>query len=165
MRMTPPRFLCDEMLRGLARWLRAAGYDTTAAGAGAPDRDLLAQARREGRLLLTRDRKILEHRDAGRHALLLAGEGLNAWARELARRAGVDWTRAPFTRCLLCNTPLTDPPAGEPPPAEAADNGPLRYCPRCGKWYWCGSHVARMRRKLAAWRQPAWSESDRHDGA
>ncbi|NIO40077.1 MAG: hypothetical protein GTO41_07735, partial [Burkholderiales bacterium] len=22
------RFLCDEMLKGLARWLRAAGYDT-----------------------------------------------------------------------------------------------------------------------------------------
>lgn len=25
----PPRFACDAMLGGLARWLRAAGYDAT----------------------------------------------------------------------------------------------------------------------------------------
>jgi uncharacterized protein len=28
------RFLCDEMLRGLGRWLRAAGYDTVIADGG-----------------------------------------------------------------------------------------------------------------------------------
>jgi hypothetical protein len=31
-----PRFLCDEMLRGLGRWLRAAGYDTVIAEVGFP---------------------------------------------------------------------------------------------------------------------------------
>jgi uncharacterized protein with PIN domain len=28
--------LCDEMLKGLGRWLRAAGYDTVIAAAGFP---------------------------------------------------------------------------------------------------------------------------------
>jgi hypothetical protein len=31
-----PRFLCDEMLHGLGRWLRAAGYDTVIAESGIP---------------------------------------------------------------------------------------------------------------------------------
>ena len=29
-----PRFLCDEMLKGVGRWLRAAGYDTVIAAGG-----------------------------------------------------------------------------------------------------------------------------------
>jgi uncharacterized protein with PIN domain len=34
------RFLCDEMLAGLGRWLRIAGYDAAIAGPGRRDRDL-----------------------------------------------------------------------------------------------------------------------------
>jgi hypothetical protein len=34
------RFLCDEMLVGLGRWLRIAGYDTVIAERGRNDREL-----------------------------------------------------------------------------------------------------------------------------
>ena len=150
----PDRFLCDEMLRGLARWLRAAGYDTVTAPPGTSDRRLLAKARAEGRRLLSRDRKLLEHRDALRWVHLLQGEGVDAWARELRTGLGLDWQRAPFSRCLLCNTPIAPPPAGVRPPADLpAGAGKLRHCPRCRKWYWEGGHVARMRRKLRAWQR------------
>ena len=37
------RLLCDEMLRGLGRWLRAAGHDVVIAS-GEPDRALLDRA-------------------------------------------------------------------------------------------------------------------------
>lgn len=30
--------------------------------------------------------------------------------------------------------------------------GPVRACPACGRLYWPGSHVRRMRAKLARWR-------------
>ena len=53
-----PRFLCDEMLRGLGRWLRAAGYDTVIAGGGIPDRALAARCAEEDRVLLTKDRQL-----------------------------------------------------------------------------------------------------------
>ena len=33
------RFLCDEMLAGLGRWLRIAGYDTAIARRGRRDRN------------------------------------------------------------------------------------------------------------------------------
>jgi len=39
----PPRFLCDEMLGRLCRYLRAAGYDALLANNGRSDRELLRQ--------------------------------------------------------------------------------------------------------------------------
>ena len=53
-----PRFLCDEMLHGLGRWLRAAGYDTVIAKGGIPDRELARRCAGEDRILLTKDRHL-----------------------------------------------------------------------------------------------------------
>ena len=53
-----PRLLCDEMLRGLGRWLRAAGYDTVIAEGGLPDRALAKRCAKENRVLLTKDRSL-----------------------------------------------------------------------------------------------------------
>jgi uncharacterized protein len=142
-------FLTDEMLTGLARWLRAAGHDTRAAPAGAADGALVALAASEGRLLLTRDRAILDRKAAVGLVLVLEGAGLNAWAMELACRIDLDWMAAPFTRCLLCNAPLEDPPRDYAAPRDAV--GPVRWCPCCGKAYWRGGHVRRMERRLSEW--------------
>lgn len=40
----PPRSVCDEMMKRLARWLRAAGYDTLVPEDGARDRAVPARA-------------------------------------------------------------------------------------------------------------------------
>src|SRR5687767_4520081 len=52
-----PVFACDAMLGGLARWLRAAGYDASW-HPGIPDRDLVHLARSESRFLLSADNDI-----------------------------------------------------------------------------------------------------------
>ena len=148
--MDEPRFLCDEMLRRLGRWLRTAGYDTAIAVPGAADRDLLALARAESRTLLTRDRR-LAALDGG--VALVSGEA-DAAARELLERFGVDWLHAPFTRCLVDNAPLR--PAAEAerdglPPRARAVGGPVNACPDCGRLYWPGSHVRRMQAVLERW--------------
>src|ERR1700726_4335696 len=54
----PHQFACDAMLGGLARWLRAAGYDASWQ-ANIDDWDLIRLAQREGRILLTSDTGIL----------------------------------------------------------------------------------------------------------
>ncbi len=54
------KLLCDHMLGSLARWLRLMGYDTAYPEPG-PDRDLIDRARKEGRILLTRDKELAEH--------------------------------------------------------------------------------------------------------
>ncbi|MBI4345649.1 MAG: hypothetical protein HY553_02265 [Elusimicrobia bacterium] len=57
--METPRFLVDAMLGRLARWLRLLGYDTVFEAAPArPDEAMAEQAQREGRVLVTRDRRI-----------------------------------------------------------------------------------------------------------
>src|SRR3569833_3057841 len=98
------RLRCDEMLGGLARCLRAAGHDCTLATPGTADAALLDAARAEDRILVSRDRRLVDA--AGAQGLLLSGDGLEDQALALARGLGLDWTAAPFTRCLVDNTPL-----------------------------------------------------------
>ncbi|MBI5626404.1 MAG: hypothetical protein HY935_04285 [Nitrosomonadales bacterium] len=47
------RFMCDEMLGRLCRYLRATGYDALFANNGHSDSILLRQCREEGRYFLT----------------------------------------------------------------------------------------------------------------
>jgi hypothetical protein len=146
------KFLCDEMLRGLGRWLRAAGYDTAIAGDGAPDRDLLRQAAAEERIVVSRDRQLLEHRAAAGRVVLLSAEGTDGCAHELSARLAIDWSYRPFSRCLVCNTPLVPASVFDRaalPSAVVHLPGPLHRCPRCDKIYWEGGHVRRMRARLA----------------
>ncbi len=149
--MTEPRFLCDAMLAHLARWLRAAGYDTLLADPSASDAELLGRAAGEDRWLLTCDRDLGK---AHPKALWLPMVELDRLAEELRERLGVDWNRAPFRRCLVDNAPLTeveDPEAvGIPAPACRLP-GPFTRCPECGRAYWPGSHVRRMRERLRRW--------------
>jgi hypothetical protein len=146
------RFLCDEMLGRLARYLRAAGYDTTLATGGAPDRELLAAARHERRAFVTCDRRIALHKAAAEVALILPRGTIDELAQALARRVPIDWLHRPFSRCLVDNAPLLDGIGASrraPPPDVAGTE--VRNCPECGRLYWAGSHHRRMRTRLAAW--------------
>lgn len=143
------KLLCDEMLKGLARWLRTAGYDVAMEPDGTPDRALIERALSEQRLLLTRDRTLLEIRNAKEVVLLLESNDLEKCAREATRKLGIDWLLNPFSRCSLCNTILieTERPADFPSDIEQAF-----FCGTCNKYYWHGGHVERMRCKLERWR-------------
>jgi uncharacterized protein with PIN domain len=77
------RLLCDEMLKGIGRWLRAAGYDTAIAQDGVADEGLLAQARVENRVLLTCDRALAARSAPGAVVLL----DTRAWTRQRPRCA------------------------------------------------------------------------------
>lgn len=152
--MNPPRFLCDEMLGHLCRYLRAAGYDTLLANNGTGDAELLRQCRAEQRHFLTQDTLIGEHKAALGVALILPHAPLDRLAALLGHHYRLDWTAHAFTRCLLDNTPLldADDAAAVKVPRDARRPGePLLRCPACGRVYWRGSHYKRMRAKLAAW--------------
>lgn len=145
------RFLCDEMLVRLGRWLRAAGYDVAIAEAGEEDRVLLQRAREEGRLFVTRDSQLQELRDSAGVVVLLEENQLAGQLRELSRLCNIDWLCHPFSRCLECNSELVaaeDAVKGRVPPEALREEETLLYCPTCDKPYWNGSHVRRMRCKL-----------------
>ena len=84
------RLLCDEMLKGIGRWLRAAGYDVAIVDDGAHDDQLLARAAAEERLLLTCDRRLAKRSAHGAAVLVLGTETFEGAARELSERLGVD---------------------------------------------------------------------------
>ncbi len=147
------------MLQRAGRWLRAAGYDVVIADPGQPDRELLDLARDEGRLLLTRDRGLMEYRDASEYVLLVEANLLEEVLAEITARLDIDWQRQPFSRCMECNTPLVPAPPEvirRVPPQSLREDETLLYCPRCDKAYWNGSHVKRMRRHLARFARGDW---------
>lgn len=146
------RFLCDEMLSGLARWLRIAGYDAATVEAGLPDRLVLARAIAERRTMLTGDRRIMQMRGSRGRVLVLSGNGIDACARELTDRLGLDWHFDPFSRCVLCNLRLEsagDNERARLPPAVGQRPGLVNICPGCRRLYWEGGHVERMQSRLA----------------
>ncbi len=147
-------FLCDEMVGGLGRWLRAAGYDTAMPPQGAGDEWLVACAATEGRTILTRDARIAERRLASGRVFRLHGDSLEGWAAQVAAGLGVDWRHRPFSRCLICNLPLRPHPLGPDavPPRSRGDAGPVMQCPRCRRAYWQGGHHRRMSERLSRWR-------------
>lgn len=145
-----PRFLADVMLGGLARWLRALGYDT-AWEAEIADDELVRRGLEERRMILTRDTRLVEEwwLDA---LVRVSAEAPLEQLREVADRFGLS-AGAVFTRCLRCNVPLEpvsrEEAAGRVPPDVLAGPGEIRRCPRCGRLYWEGSHTARMRQEIA----------------
>jgi uncharacterized protein with PIN domain len=144
------RFLADAMVARLARWLRVLGYDT-AYEPTLDDHALVALAAAEDRVLLTRDRHLLRELRPAR-ALEVRSDVPLEQLRAVVDALALGPPRELFTRCLVCNAALRDVDADAAtrivPPDSRALPGPVRRCPGCGRVYWPGSHVRRMRAAL-----------------
>lgn len=152
-----PRFMCDEMLKGLGQWLRVGGYDTAMAASGSEDRRVLAKAVIEDRWLVTCDRELLCHRRGPEYTLLLESDNLEEQIRELTWSLNLDWHHAPFSRCKRCNTPLMEGLLPDNDKGAEPDTAMARHCPNCRQSFWEGSHVRRMRHRLKEFNQ--WRRS------
>lgn len=145
-----PHFLCDAMLGRLVRWLRLLGYD--ARYADLPDDDLVALARAEGRVLLTRDTRLVRRPDVGPHCFI-RHDRVQEQLRQLAAAFNLGAARA-GTRCLRCNVALEDLPrdaaAGRVPPHVWRTHQQFARCPSCARIYWPGTHWDRMTEELSA---------------
>jgi hypothetical protein len=146
-----PRFIADAHLARLARYLRFAGYDTLLHDTGS-DAELAARARTEWRIVLTRDRQLLMHRDIAQGCYLRPTDPLQQ-LHELAARLRLDLApgRRPG-RCLLCNTVLREVPELEVqaqlPERTRASFHRFWRCADCRRVYWLGSHWRRLQRQL-----------------
>ncbi len=148
------------MLGRLARWLRVLGYDTSYDETLA-DAVLVELAEAQRRLLLTRDRHLLRELRPARAVEVRQDDPLHQ-LRELVSALALPPPRGLFTRCLLCNADLeaVDREAALPLLPEGVRDlpGPVRRCPSCGRLYWDGSHVRRMRAALERV-LPGWIDS------
>ena len=146
--MEPARLLTDSSLDFLARRLRFLGYDVTTL-TGARLEELLDAARREGRTVITLSQRH-PRRFADVPVLVVPRADPEAALRAIAGTHAP--AGAPFSRCPACNVGLRERhPAearGEVPGRVLRELRTLTYCPSCGKWYWHGSHVDRIREWL-----------------
>jgi uncharacterized protein with PIN domain len=144
------RFMVDAMLGRLARWLRIIGCDA-AFDAEIPDADLVRRALEEDRVILTRDRALPEEWRIPR-VLIVESESLLDQLRQVTRAYGLDWRSRLFTRCSRCNTELEpashDDVAHRVPERLRREQQHFFRCASCGRVYWSGSHITRMRRVL-----------------
>jgi uncharacterized protein with PIN domain len=143
--MPPARLITDASLEFLARRLRFLGYDVAVARGARLD-ELFEVARRDGRTVLT-----LSARHPRRFANVPAVRVARADPAVALRALVAEFepAGAAFSRCPDCNTPLERRLAfearGEVPGRVTRGATHLHHCPTCGKWYWEGSHTARLR--------------------
>jgi hypothetical protein len=147
----PPRFVADSMLGRLAKWLRALGFDVVY-HPFADDRELVAWARERAAILLTRDTGLAK--TAGVQIIFITDDHLEKQLQQVVSEAPLDLRQAaPLTRCTVCNEALVTATREEVrdqvPPYVYLTRERYARCPGCGRIYWEGTHVGRMRARLA----------------
>ncbi|CAK7324222.1 unnamed protein product [Dovyalis caffra] len=149
-----PKFLCDVMVEGLAKHLRCVGVDAAIPSSKKPEsRELLDQAYREQRVLLTRDAKLLRHQYLIKNQIyrvksLLKNEQLREVIETFQLQINEDQL---MSRCTKCNGRFIQKPLTTEEAVEAAKgfqripnclfNKNLEFwqCMECNQLYWEGT--------------------------
>ena len=138
-----PKFLCDEMLGKLAKWLRLLGYDTTYVKSQ-DDGILVLVSEQEHRILLTRDKQLVTRVKRG---LYLDSEDPDEQLMKVFLKFGLSKDRA-LTLCSVCGYSLITVPKenamGKVPSKIYEIQNEFWYCSRCHKFYWKGSHYDKI---------------------
>ena len=146
--LTPPhRFILDNHLGKLARYLRLLGLDTLYVHDAVEDAELVRIAHEERRVLLTRDRGLLKRSNVIYGYCLRTRDSTKQLTAVLHRFQLHDEI-TPWTRCLRCNGLLE--PVGKEAILHRLEPKTKRYfnefriCEACQQIYWKGSHYTRL---------------------
>ncbi|HEY5911737.1 MAG TPA: Mut7-C RNAse domain-containing protein [Verrucomicrobiae bacterium] len=145
-------FFCDAGLGGLARWLRAAGYDARWQD-GIEDGVLIESARELGAAILTTDSMLMERR-------VIRDRVIPAYwlppTLSIAEQLGLVFQEFGLElrerRCMACGGELAradkETLRDRIPPRTYRWRDEYFLCGRCGKLFWHGTHWARIHREL-----------------
>jgi uncharacterized protein len=151
----PPRLLLDVHLGALARRLRLLGVDTAYRN-DAVDDELVEQAEREDRLLLSQDRGLLRRR-AVRRAAYVRGSRPDEQLADVLDRFRLPL--APYTRCTVCGGVVRPVPKADIvdllEPGTRRTQRDFARCRSCGRVYWRGAHAARLDRLIRRYARPS----------
>jgi uncharacterized protein with PIN domain len=143
------------MLGKLARWLRMLGHNVKYSNK-LDDSQLIAIAKKERRILLTRDLELYQQATAkGAQAFYMEGQTEAERLAKLAQKFGVNLDIDMTTsRCPKCNTRVK--PISKEKVADKVEKTTFSYynefwqCPKCEQIYWQGAHWTRIRKTLEA---------------
>jgi uncharacterized protein with PIN domain len=140
------------MLGTLAKWLRIFGFDTYYANSKIDDAELLEIAKKENRILLTRDKELIY---AGRRENLkiikIKTTDLDEQLQLVLQNVKINKTNF-LSRCTLCNTLLNgikkEEVKNSVPKKVFENNEKFWFCSKCDKYYWASSHYDKMLKKI-----------------
>ncbi|UCE90193.1 MAG: Mut7-C ubiquitin/RNAse domain-containing protein [Pseudomonadota bacterium] len=140
------RFVADTHLGKLARYLRMLGFDTLYR-CDYDDAELATISREQHRVLLSRDRALVEERGLT-HTWRVRATRPREQVAEVLQRFDLYAEAQPFTRCMECNAPIEPVTKNEVLARLQHDTVRVHErfwrCPRCERIYWQGSHYQRM---------------------
>ena len=147
------KFIADGMLGKLTRWLRMLGHDVKYSNE-LDDAQLIMVAKKERRILLTRDLELYQQVTAkGIDTFYLEGRTEEEKLAELAKRfeiiLDIDMTTS---RCPKCNAQIES--ISKEKVTDKVEKNTIAYynkfwkCPKCGQIYWQGAHWTRIKKTL-----------------
>ncbi|HDM35775.1 MAG TPA: hypothetical protein ENG09_00780 [Candidatus Syntrophoarchaeum butanivorans] len=150
------RFILDRMLGRMRSWLRLFGYDTIYAEEGEEDGTLFLRAKHEGRILLSRDKALVERcRQRGVRAIQIRSLDIVGQLTEVMIHLGVD-PSPKMIRCTLCNDQIKRLNKDELEalreegydyiPVSPPDDREFWQCTGCGQVFWEGGHWENIRK-------------------
>lgn len=142
------KFITDHMLGKLAKYLRLLGYDTVYPEKPLDDDTIIDLARREERILLSRDRELCSRYQ---NSLLIKSDNYIEQLKEVVSKYGLRGEMI-LTRCSICNVNLIqvekDTVKGIVPEHVYSMHDEFYKCPKCGRIYWMGTHTNRIVKTL-----------------
>jgi len=149
------KFITDGMLGKLTRWLRMLGFDVKYSNT-LDDAQLIAVAKKEDRILLTRDMELYQQATAkGCEAFYTEGKNEAERLAQLAERFNIKLDiEMAKSRCPKCNAQI-EPIAKEKVKEKVEKNTFTHYeefwkCPECEQIYWQGAHWIKIKKTLDA---------------
>jgi uncharacterized protein with PIN domain len=147
------KFVADRNLGKLAKELRMLGYDVLYYRSENAY-SLIKLAREEGRVILTRSRRLTPKRPEDR-IVRITEDKPSLQLQELIQRKIISLFEEPiFSRCLLCNTLLNEisreEAEGKVPDFILYQQKEFFRCPQCSRVYWQGSHQDHMKKRIEA---------------
>ena len=137
------------MLARLARWLRILGADTIY-DPGIDGAAMLRRARAEGRIMLSRDKRLRTSSDT----VFLENNDFRQQLRQVLTQHPFDFRIHIFTRCSRCNALLQtisrEALKTRVPPYVFASTEKFSVCPGCAQIYWSATHRERIISDLRA---------------
>lgn len=145
------KFFADEMLGKLARWLRMAGMDVRYQN-NLSDDFLVSTSRKEGRIILTRDTKLIRKLNKSEFLFISHNYLEDQFQEFFEHYPRLVGPIKPLTRCAECNGLLEriqkDSIKNKVWPYVYENQESFTHCPQCERIYWRATHVNKILNRL-----------------
>jgi len=148
------KFIADNNVGKLARWLRLIGYDTLLFKQK-DDGQMIKIALSENRVILTKDTQFMKRRlvtNGKLKTIHIKQDDPKLQVQEVVKTLNLNYRFKPFSLCLECNRALIARDKEEVKnlvPAHVVETQTqYTQCPACHRIYWPGTHWQAMVNKL-----------------